>query len=103
MAKPSHAAAKASPCHGKMMGMSTMPEGSYDAKPVDPSTDPVAALGEPTAEFRAGGQRLAWQMAAAPLCFVGGIICAGIPVAVAVWGRLRGAHLGKLVALGCAL
>src|SRR5439155_24177487 len=32
-----------------------------------------------------------------------GIICAGIPVAAAIWGRVRGAHFGKLITLGCAL
>ncbi len=86
-----------------MIAMSTMPESSYDANVADAAPDPVAALGEPTAEFRAGGQRLAWQMAAVPLCFVGGIICVGIPVAALLWGHLRGAHFGKLITLGCAL
>jgi hypothetical protein len=82
-----------------------MEETWNDSEFADDAADPVAELGTPTAEFRAGGRRLLVQMLLAPLVFLTGAAFLGFPVAILIWGHKGGAvaHLWKLILLGCVM
>jgi hypothetical protein len=68
----------------------------------DDLADKVAQLGKPLAEFAVGGGRLVWQLLAAPLLFLGGLVFILGPVLA--MGRVRGgAGLVKLIILGCVM
>jgi len=63
----------------------------------------VSELGTPLAEYTARGQRLLFQLLAAPVIFLAGLGFLAAPLLVFLWGGHGGAALFKLFALGCIL